>query len=172
MVNCLRILWTRHFRKTYTLFQNLVSYLERQHFKIKGTLLMERTFLECSKSVSVRMLSTQEQSYCDIIQSISVCDPWGYGTETAVTCSRFQDNVAPDLSQANSVWPNLPAYQKRRISPFWDKQWARSQMRAIAGIIIFQKKRRNSSLFHISVSQNNLSFYQPWTHTHTDYILQ
>lgn len=152
--------WTRHFWKTYTLFQNQVIYLERQHFNIIGTLLMKRTFPERSKSVSVRMLPTQEQSYCDITQSISVCDPWGYGTETAVTCSRFQDNAAPDLSQA-----------KLHLTQFtrWDKQWARSQMRAIAGIIISQKKRRwwNSSLFHISVSQNNLSFYQPWTHTHT-----
>lgn len=98
MLNCLRILWTRHFWKTYSLF--LASYLERQHFKIIGTLLMKRTFPERSTLVTVRMLPTQEQSYCDIIQSISVCDPWGYGTETAITCSRFQDNVAPDLSQA------------------------------------------------------------------------
>lgn len=41
-----------------------------------------------------------KQSCCDTIQSISVYDPSGDGTKTAVPCSRFQDNAAPDLSQA------------------------------------------------------------------------
>lgn len=64
------------------------------------------------------MLSTQaahyvlEQSYCDIIQSISVCDPRGDGTETAVTCSRFQNNAAPDLSQAKLCLTHFSHFPK------------------------------------------------------------
>lgn len=70
------------------------------------------------------MLSTQaahyvlEQSYCDIIQSISVCDPRGDGTETAVTCSRFQDNAAPDLSQAKLCLTHFSRFPKMQDITF------------------------------------------------------